>query len=535
MAPLIECVPNFSEGRRAEVIREIVAALTVPGVQVLDVHSDAGHNRAVVTLVGPPEAVLEAAFAGVAAAARLINMDEHAGEHPRIGAMDVVPFVPLRGATMDECVELARRLGQRLGDELGIPVYLYEAAATRPDRVSLADVRRGEYEGLKREVEMNPDRAPDFGPARLGTAGATAVGARPLLIAFNVYLNTGDVEIAKRIARAVRGSSGGLPHVKALGLLVGAQAQVSMNLTDFARTPIHQALEMVRREAARYGVAVARSELVGLSPQQALLDAAAWYLQLDLDPQQVLENRLSGVILSEAKNLALQEKNETPSLCSGQALRSAQGDKPSHAEFLDALASEGPAPGGGSAAALAGALAAALAAKVARLTLGRAKFAAAHGEMETALAEAERLRGVLTARVDDDADAYTQVVAAYRLPRSTDDEQDARQAAIQAALVYAAEVPLATARDAVAALELAPTAARLGNPSAASDAGCAAHLARAAFEGAALNVRANAARVADREQVAGWLAELERLRVRCEAAFEKTVRTLQDRMGPSRR
>lgn len=507
MNRLIECVPNLSEGRRTEVIREIVAALTVPGVQVLDVQSDADHNRTVVTLVGPPEAVEEAAFAGVAAAARLINMDEHTGEHPRIGATDVVPFVPLRGLTMDECVALARRLGHRVGEELGIPVYLYEAAATRPDRVNLADVRRGEYEGLKREIEMNPDRAPDFGPARLGTAGATAIGARPFLIAFNVYLDTGDVAIAKKIARAVRASSGGLPHVKALGLLVGGQAQVSMNLTDFTHTPIHRAFEMVRREAARYGTAVVRSELVGLAPQQAFLDTAAWYLQLDLNPNQVLENRL----VEQASGLF------------------GQSGRLSYEGFLDALTSEQPAPGGGSAAALAGALAAALVAKVARLTLGREKYVAVQDEMATLLAEAERRRATLAARVDEDARAYTQVVAAYRLPKGTDEEQSARQDAIQATLVYAAEVPLATARDAVAVLELAAAAARSGNPAAASDAGTAAHLARTAFESAALNVQANAAQVTDHEKAVGWLAELERLRARCETTFAEAIGVLEKR------
>jgi glutamate formiminotransferase len=296
MKRIVECVPNFSEGRRQEVIDRIVEALaSVEGGRVLDVQSDADHNRSVVTMVGEPEAVEEAAFRGIERAARLIDMDRHRGEHPRMGATDVVPFVPVAGVMMADCVEMARRLGERVGRELSIPVYLYEEAATRPERRNLADVRRGEYERLKVEIETDPRRAPDFGPARIGKAGATAIGARPPLIAFNVYLNTDDVAIAKAIARAVRHSSGGLRYVKALGLLVEGRAQVSMNLTDYRQTPIHRVVGMIRREAARYGVAIVSGEMVGLIPNEALMDAARFYLQLDsFSPDQILENRLAG-------------------------------------------------------------------------------------------------------------------------------------------------------------------------------------------------------------------------------------------------
>ena len=294
MKQIVECVPNFSEGRRQEVIDRIVAAMAqVQGARVLDIQSDVDHNRSVVTLVGTPEDVLEAAFQGVATAAQLIDMDHHHGAHPRMGATDVVPFVPVQGVTMDDCVALTRRLGERVGAELEIPVYLYEEAATRPERRNLADVRRGEYEGLKAEITTDPSRAPDFGPARLGTAGATAIGARPPLIAFNVYLNTADVAPAKAIAKAVRYSSGGLRFVKALGLLVEGQAQVSMNLTDYRQTPIHRVVEMIRAEAARLGLTITRCEVVGLLPAQALFDTAQFYLQLhDLSGDQILENRL---------------------------------------------------------------------------------------------------------------------------------------------------------------------------------------------------------------------------------------------------
>jgi len=288
-------VPNFSEGRREKVIERIVAAMAgCPGAQVLDVQSDPDHNRSVVTLIGAPQVVADAAFQGIAVAAELIDMDHHRGGHPRMGATDVVPFVPVQGATMEDCVALARQLGARVGDELGIPVYLYEAAATRPERHNLADVRRGEYEGLKAEIAAGGDRAPDFGPAVLGTAGATAIGARPPLIAYNVYLNTDDVKPAKAIAKAIRHSSGGLRYVKALGLLVEGQAQISMNLTNFQHTPIHRVTELIRAEAARFGLTITRSEVVGLLPAEALIDAARFYLQLgDLSSSQILENRLA--------------------------------------------------------------------------------------------------------------------------------------------------------------------------------------------------------------------------------------------------
>jgi len=296
MKRIVECVPNFSEGRRPEVIDAIVAAIErIEGVKVLDRSSDADHNRTVITFVGPPETIGDAAFAAIARAADLIDMDSQQGEHPRMGAADVVPFVPISAVTMDECVHIARELGARVGQELGIPVYLYEAAALRPDRINLGEIRprSHQYEQKKVDVGVVEKWAPDFGPAKVGKAGTIAIGARAPLIAYNVYLTTGDVEIAQKIARAVRHSSGGLHFVKAHGLLVGGKAQVSMNLTDFNKTPIYRVVEMIRREAARYGVSVESSELVGMIPQRALVDAAAWYLQLDnFEPRLIIENRL---------------------------------------------------------------------------------------------------------------------------------------------------------------------------------------------------------------------------------------------------
>jgi len=294
---IVECVPNFSEGRRIQVVDEIVAAMLGAGVKLLDREMDADHNRSVITIAGAPNAIEDAAFRGIAQAARLIDLDAHRGEHPRVGATDVVPFVPVRGVTMDECIAMARRLGERVARELEIPVYLYERAATRAERRDLAYIRRGEYEALKTEIAMNPERAPDFGPARIGKAGATVIGARPYLIAFNVNLATSDLKIAKEIASVIREKNGGLKAVKALGFMLREKniAQVSMNLTDFNVTGILTAFSAVQAEAAKRGVAVLESELIGLVPLEALAQVAAQALKLPaLKAEQVVEMKLFG-------------------------------------------------------------------------------------------------------------------------------------------------------------------------------------------------------------------------------------------------
>jgi glutamate formiminotransferase len=291
---MIECIPNFSEGRRPEVIAAIVRTIAdVANVAVLDVHTDADHNRSVVTFAGEEHAVAEAAFRAVHCAAELIDLRQHTGQHPRIGATDVLPFVPLAGSRLADCVQLAHTVGQRIGTELGIPVYLYEAAATRPERRELPALRHGGYEGLAEAIGHDPARIPDYGPALLGSAGATVVGARNPLIAFNIFLNSADVQIAKAIAKAIRGSSGGLRGVRALGMLVAGRAQVSMNLTDYQTTPVHRVFEMVAREAQAYGTSVAESELVGLIPEDALIDAARYWLRLpNMGSEQILERQI---------------------------------------------------------------------------------------------------------------------------------------------------------------------------------------------------------------------------------------------------
>ncbi|MCI0521709.1 MAG: glutamate formimidoyltransferase [Chloroflexi bacterium] len=509
--PIIECIPNFSEARRPEVmdaIRQTIAA--VQGVHVLDQHSDMDHNRSVITFAGTPQGVEEAAFRIIARAAQLINLDEHRGAHPRIGATDVVPFVPIRDATMQECAEMARRVGQRVGAELHIPVYLYEEAAARPERKNLENLRRGQYEGLKIEIETNPERAPDFGPARLGSAGATVIGARHPLVAFNAYLTTHDVEIAKKIAKAVRHSSGGLRYVKALGLLVDGRAQVSMNLTNFRETPVARVVEMIRREAARYGAGVHHTELVGLIPEAALVDAAVWHLQLDqFEPGQILERRLQEGLAASGEQGAGGERRFA---------------------FLDELASAAPTPGGGSASAYAGAAAAALTAMVARLTVGRKKYAAVEAQMRQTLEQAERLRASLTAAVDEDAAAFQQVMAAFKLPKETSEQAQTRAAAIEQATLRAAQVPLEIARQAAAVMELAVFAVSEGNLNAISDGAVAVTQARAALTGAGYNVRINAATLQDRQAAQTLLDEVRGLEKKA-AALENEARLALSERG----
>ena len=483
-SPLVECVPNFSEARRPEVVAAIQQAIAaVSGVHVLDRHSDLDHNRTVITFIGSPQAVEEAAFRSIAKAAELIDLDQHRGEHPRIGAADVVPFVPIANVTMQECIEMARRLGKRVGDALGIAVYLYEQAATRPERQSLENIRRGEYETLKTEIGVKPERDPDFGPARLGPAGATVIGARPFLIAFNVYLTTEDVSIAEKIAKAVRHSSGGLRFVKALGLLVEGRAQVSMNLTDFRKTPLARVVEMIRREASRFGVGIHNSELVGLIPEAALVDAAVWYLQLDqFTPDQILERRLPTAQLA--------------------------GEGETSATFLDSLASASPTPGGGSAAAYGGAMAAALAAMAARVTIGKKKYAAVEAQMQAIITQAEQLRAELSAAVEQDAAAFAGVMTAHKLPKNTPEEVETRAQAIESATRHAARVPLAVAGKAVAVLELAAQVVTHCNSNAISDGASAGALARAALTGAGYNVRINATTLKDKVAVAEMTTQL---------------------------
>lgn len=469
MSRLVECVPNFSEGRRREVVDQILAAIaSVPGVTLLDHEMDPDHNRSVLTFAGEPEPVMEAAVRAVKKASELIDLNQHSGQHPRMGAADVVPFVPVENVTLDDCAEMARQVGRRIGEELAIPVFLYEAAASTPARTSLADVRRGEFEGLREAIGKDPARKPDFGPEKIHpTAGATAVGARRFLVAFNANLNTEDVRVAKAVAAAIREQSGGLKNVRALGFSIegGRRAQVSMNLVNVEATPIHRVIALVRAEAARHGAAISGCEVVGLVPEAALIDAAEHGLQLEgFHRDQVLERRLRRPPLTEAVPIGT---------------------------FFEQVAGPTPTPGGGTVAAFVGSLATCLATMVANLTVGKKKYAAAEGAMAALKQEAAALRGELLGLARRDAEAFDAVLKARRMPQGTPDEVAAREAAIAAADLGAARVPLETLRACTKVAELAATAARLGNANAVTDAGVAGLLAQAAGEGAGLNVEIN--------------------------------------------
>jgi glutamate formiminotransferase/formiminotetrahydrofolate cyclodeaminase len=518
--PLVLIVPNFSEGRRPEVMDAIVGAMTaVAGITLLNRQADPDHNRLDASLIGTPAAVRAAALAGAQQAVRLIDMDQHHGSHPRMGAVDVLPFIPIRGVGMDDCVALAREVAAELADTLSLPVYLYERAATRPERASLADVRRGEYEGLRADVAAGR-RLPDLGPPRLGRAGATAVGARPPLVAFNVNLTGVDERAAKAVARRVRERSGGLVHVRAIGLAVAERGcvQVSMNLVDPLATPPYRALELVRLEAARFGMQVLDTEVVGLIPQAALAESAAHYLQLrGFDPDaQVIETlvaRLGGDGGSAPPDEGI----------GGHSV----------AGFLDGLASSDPTPGGGAVAAVSGAAGAALLAMVARLTSGRRGYEALAGRMGEVVRLAEAERRALLLLADRDAEAFDSVMSAHRLPRRTDEERAARSAAVQGALVEAAAVPLEVARRAAALLPVARELVETGNANAVSDALSAAQLLHAAVGSALANVALNAASISDAPRAESLDTDARALSEAAERLAGEAGRAFTDRLRRS--
>lgn len=475
MSTLVECVPNFSEGRNKAVVDAIIDAMKLPGVSLLDRESDADHNRSVITLVGEAEAVAEAAIRGVGKAAELIDLNQHQGAHPRMGAADVVPFIPIEGVTLDDCVALARRVGQEIWKRYQVPVFLYESAATHPDRQNLENIRRGQFEGLREEVQTNPARRPDFGEARLhATAGGTVVGARKALIAYNVFLNTKDVDVAKKIAKAIRFSSGGLRYVKGAGFEVRGLAQVSMNLTDFEQTPIARVYEFVKREAARYGVMPLSSEIVGLIPKRALEDAAEWFLQVEnFDSSLILENRLSAVMGGKMAVGGIRAGTEP---------------------FIEQLAAPTATPGGGSASAAAGAMAAALGSMVAAMSRGKKAYLQHEAQLSGALSRLAQLREELKVAIDADAASYNQVMAAYKHAKTFPAEGDT---VIESAMKTATTVPLETAQKAREVGEIVATLRPVTNPNMASDLTVASALARAAVQGALSNVEINLSSIKD--------------------------------------
>jgi glutamate formiminotransferase/formiminotetrahydrofolate cyclodeaminase len=497
MSRIIECVPNFSEGRRKEIVDRICAEITaVPGTRLLDREMDASHNRAVVTFIGAPEACAAAAVAACAKAAELIDLNTHQGEHPRMGATDVIPFVPVRGVTMDDCVELARKVAREIGERLAIPAFLYEYAARDPSRKDLSKIRGKGFEEVREIVGTRPEKTPDFGPKKLHpTAGATAVGARDFLIAYNIYLNSNNLGIAKEIAKAIRQSSGGYAFCKAAGFEIADRGcvQVSMNLTSAAKTPVYRVFETVKREAARHGVAVTSSEVVGLAPLFAISDTAEWYLQI--------ENWKQSQIIETALLEAPLEGD------GGETMKA----------FLAALSSRAPTPGGGSASAYAGALAAALVGMVGRLNN---KKDGSPGPLAATIEPADGLRDRLDALVAEDAASFNAVMAAWKLP-----ESDPNKSAVKArAQVGATQTPLETMKQALAALKLAVEALGKSKKQCLSDAGVAA---LPAIEGARLNVMINLPDIADEKTRADLNADAERIRAESEKLYAEARKLME--------
>ncbi len=480
MKRLIECVPNFSEGRDAARVDALVDAMrAVAGVYVLDREMDADHNRCVITLAGEPDAVAEAALRGVGKALELIDLTRHTGAHPRIGATDVVPFIPIEGVTIEDCVHLAKKVGREIWERYRIPVYFYESAAQRPERTNLENIRKGQFEGLSQEVLANPDRAPDVGEPRLHpTAGATVVGARKFLIAYNINLNTPDVEVAKKIAKAIRFSTGGFRFAKAMGVDLRARnlAQVSINMTDFEQTPLHRVFEMVKREAARYGVLIVGSEIVGLIPKRAIELTADFYLQFEsFSPMQVLENRLAAS-LAGAPHAGTESAGKFAALAQ---------------PFLDAVAEPSATPGGGSVSALAGALAASLGQMVAGLSRKKKSQAAFVDQLSAAVDDLRAAASALANAIDRDAASYDAVLAAFKLPKESPAEQSKREAAIQQATKGAADVPMQVAEAALAVYDRLGQLEAISSATMISDLRVGRLMAAAAVRGALENVAIN--------------------------------------------
>jgi len=509
MARMVECVPNFSEGRRVEVIEQIIGEIkSVKDVALLDKEMDGDHNRAVISFVGTPEGVKEAAFRAIRRAAELIDMNKHVGEHPRIGATDVVPLIPISDFTMEECIKLARELAIEVAEKLHIPVYLYEEAAVRPDRTNLAEIRKGEYEGLSKEIEKTPERKPDFGPCKMHpTAGATVIGARMPLVAFNVYLETKDVRIAKKIAKAIRFGDGGLRYVKALGFAIKERGlvQVSMNLVNYSKTPIFRAFEMIKSEANRYGVNIISSEIVGLVPMEALIDVADFYLKVgNLKKEQILENRLMHLAKSQKEGLE---------------------------DFIHEVASDSPAPGGGSVAAVAGSLAAALSSMVCRLTIGRKKYIQVEVEMKKVLEESEILQKQLKELIVRDAESFNAVMDARKLSQNNEEEVVRRAKLIQEATKKAALIPLEVMEKSLEVLKLTKVVAEKGNLNTVSDAGVSGLMATSGMEGAYLNVRINLPSIEDEQFVKLTRERAEKIKQEAEVLGQEIRNVVNSKIG----
>lgn len=535
---IVECVPNFSEGRDKAKIEAIAAAIrSVPGVRLLDVDPGADTNRTVYTFVGAPEAVRDAALEAARAARELIDMRVHKGAHPRMGALDVCPFVPVSGISMEECAALARDFGRRLAEEFGVPVYLYEAAATRPSRISLADIRAGEYEGLPAKLE-DPEWVPDFGPARFDARwGATVTGAREFLIAYNVNLNTKDKKLANDIALSIReagrtvkdadGNSvkvpGRLKAVRAIGWYIEAYrcAQVSINLLNFRQTPLYQVFDTVKEEAEKRGLYVTGSELVGLVPLDAIRECGQYYARkvgksAGLPDRELVELAAQTLGLSSVQPFEPEQKIVEWAMESKGPLVSMD-----LVHFADTVSSDSPAPGGGSVAALAGSLGAALAAMDANLTVGKKGYEAHFQKLSNLAVEAQRIKDALLDAVDEDTRAFDTVMNAMRLPKATDEQKATREAALEEATRMAALVPLETAKRCLDAMRLCAEAARIGNENSVTDAATGCQMAYAGLKAAVMNVMINAKGLKD-------IALAHELAQKCRSLETEGAQILQD-------
>ncbi|MDE6006508.1 MAG: glutamate formimidoyltransferase [Muribaculaceae bacterium] len=566
MKKIIECVPNFSEGRNKEIIKAITDAIEKDGdIKLLDVDPGEATNRTVVTFVGEPEAVIEAAVRGVKKAAELIDMRQHHGAHPRMGATDVLPLIPVSGITLEECAELARGLAKRISEELNIPTYCYEAAAYTPERKNLAVCREGEYEGLPERMNST-EKGPDFGnrpyDEDVARTGATAVGARDFLIAVNFNLNTTSTRRANAIAFDVREKGrpmreggkvtgkpmkdesgnvimipGTLKGTKAIGWFIDEYgiAQVSMNITDMAQTPLHVAFDEVSRAASARGLRVTGTEIVGLLPKRAIIDAGKHYLRkqqrsLGIPESEIIKIAVKSMGLDELKPFKAEEKIIETMLESGK-----EGKRlidMSCLEFADETSSESPAPGGGSISAYMGSLAAALGTMVANLSSHKAGWDDRWEEFSDYAEKGRKLIDRLNALVDEDTEAFNRIMAVFALPKKTPEEKALRSAALQEATLYATRVPLSTMKEAYATFDLLEAMAEKGNPASVSDAGVGALAARASVLGAFLNVKINAAGLKDREvadQIMQEAAEIAEAAVKREAKILETVNSIIDK------
>ncbi|HEV3393302.1 MAG TPA: glutamate formimidoyltransferase [Chthoniobacterales bacterium] len=560
MQELIECVPNFSEGRDENIIRQITDAIkSTDGVSLLDVDPGATTNRTVVTLVGTPDAAIEAAFRGIKKAAELIDMRKHKGAHPRMGATDVCPFIPVSGVTWEEAIECAKKLGKRVGDELGIPVYLYEKAAKEKSRSNLAVVRAGEYEGFAEKIKK-PEWKPDFGPAKFNEkAGATAIGAREFLVAYNVNLNTKSVRRANSIAFDVReqgrfktedGTPSGkkvldekgepvripgmLKHVKAIGWFVKEYgiAQVSMNLTDIDETPLHVAFDACVESAIQRGLRVTGSEIVGMVPKKCLTDAGRYFLRKQkwsegASEEELIDIAVRSMGLSELKPFDPKEKVIELKIESDSKSPVTMNLR----EFCNETLSDSPAPGGGSVAALMGALGASLGGMVANLSAGKRGWDDKLQYFSDWAVKAQKLKDELLALVDEDTNAFNKVMDAFGLPKGSEEEKKARAAAVESATKYAAEIPLKVMETAAKSYELLAEMAEKGNPASVSDVGVGALATRACVDGAALNVRINLGQLKDEKFKTALHEKLRKVQADSEAQFKKIDQIVQSKIA----